>query len=157
MLYSFFRFTLLFVLAIGPWMNSAASAQPSAAQFLQWLTYYTNSDIRADYNYDNMVTPADFSAFLINYDNPPQPPQPSDGWTELNPSSNSVVIYGPAELSRELSSIIRQLDIRRAQVLVEAVIAEVSYDRAKELGVPFDEAERWSKTWLSLQTISRWI
>ncbi|MFN3579293.1 MAG: secretin N-terminal domain-containing protein [Pseudomonas sp.] len=50
-------------------------------------------------------------------------------------STNSVVIHGPAELSREMSSIIRQLDIRRAQVLVEAVIAEVSYERAKELGV----------------------
>ncbi|MEL0168106.1 MAG: type II secretion system secretin GspD [Pseudomonadaceae bacterium] len=54
---------------------------------------------------------------------------------EAHESTNSVVIYGPAELSRELSAIIRQLDIRRAQVLVEAVIAEVSYDRAKELGV----------------------
>lgn len=54
---------------------------------------------------------------------------------EAHESTNAVVIYGPAELSRELSFIIRQLDIRRAQVLVEAVIAEVSYDRAKELGV----------------------
>lgn len=54
---------------------------------------------------------------------------------EAHESTNSVVIYGPAELSREMASIIRQLDIRRAQVLVEAVIAEVSYDRAKELGV----------------------
>ncbi|HCA23516.1 MAG TPA: hypothetical protein DEP32_05050, partial [Pseudomonas sp.] len=34
---------------------------------------------------------------------------------EAHESTNSVVIYGPAELSRELSSIIRQLDIRRAQ------------------------------------------
>lgn len=93
MLYSFFRFSLLFVLAVGPWMNSAASAQPTAAQFLQWLTHYTNNDIRADYNYDNIVSPADFSAFIINYDNPPQPPQPSDGWTDLNPGANSRVIY----------------------------------------------------------------
>src|SRR5690606_11500103 len=54
---------------------------------------------------------------------------------QAHDSTNSVVIYGPAELTREMSQIIRQLDIRRAQVLVEAVIAEVSYDRAKELGV----------------------
>ncbi|MEZ2744521.1 type II secretion system secretin GspD [Halopseudomonas bauzanensis] len=54
---------------------------------------------------------------------------------QAHESTNSVVIYGPAELTREMSQIIRQLDIRRAQVLVEAVIAEVSYDRAKELGV----------------------
>ncbi|WP_092389782.1 type II secretion system secretin GspD [Halopseudomonas salegens] len=54
---------------------------------------------------------------------------------QAHESTNSVVIFGPAEISRELSGIIRQLDIRRAQVLVEAVIAEVSYDRARELGV----------------------
>lgn len=61
--------------------------------------------------------------------------QQSNIRVEAHESTNSVVIYGPAELSREMASIIRQLDIRRAQVLVEAVIAEVSYDRAKELGV----------------------
>tara|TARA_R110000796_G_scaffold66440_2_gene152777 strand:- start:2724 stop:4775 length:2052 start_codon:yes stop_codon:yes gene_type:complete len=54
---------------------------------------------------------------------------------QAHESTNSVVIFGPAELSRDMASIISQLDIRRAQVLVEAVIAEVSYDRAKELGV----------------------
>ncbi|MFO7704309.1 MAG: type II secretion system secretin GspD, partial [Halopseudomonas sp.] len=54
---------------------------------------------------------------------------------QAHESTNSVVIFGPAELSRDMASIIGQLDIRRAQVLVEAVIAEVSYDRAKELGV----------------------
>ncbi|WP_150300455.1 type II secretion system secretin GspD [Pseudomonas profundi] len=54
---------------------------------------------------------------------------------QAHESTNSVVIFGPAELTRDLSGIITQLDIRRAQVLVEAVIAEVSYDRAKELGV----------------------
>ena len=54
---------------------------------------------------------------------------------QAHESTNSVVVHGPAELSREMSQIIRQLDIRRAQVLVEAVIAEVSSDRARELGV----------------------
>ena len=33
--------------------------------------------------------------------------------------------------------MIRQLDIRRAQVLVEAVIAEVSTDVSRELGVQY--------------------
>lgn len=36
---------------------------------------------------------------------------------------------------RTLRSVISQLDIRRAQVLVEAIVAEVSYNRAAELGV----------------------
>ena len=54
---------------------------------------------------------------------------------EAHESTNAVVVHGPAELAREMAGIIAKLDIRRAQVLVEAVIAEVSYDRAKELGV----------------------
>ncbi|MDP0995270.1 hypothetical protein Q6250_28430, partial [Klebsiella pneumoniae] len=34
-----------------------------------------------------------------------------------------------------IQSVIRQLDIRRAQVLVEAIIAEVAVDTSRELGV----------------------
>ena len=37
----------------------------------------------------------------------------------------------------ELESVIDQLDIRRAQVLVEAIIVELSDSLAKDLGVQF--------------------
>jgi general secretion pathway protein D len=49
--------------------------------------------------------------------------------------NNALVITAPPDILRDLRSVIRQLDIRRAQVLVEAVIAEVSTDRSRELGV----------------------
>ena len=61
--------------------------------------------------------------------------QDSNVRIEAHESTNAVVVHGPAEMAREMAAIIAKLDIRRAQVLVEAVIAEVSYDRAKELGV----------------------
>ncbi len=54
---------------------------------------------------------------------------------ESHESTNAVVTSGPAERLRDFDDIIDQLDIRRAQVLVEAVIAEVSSDRVEELGV----------------------
>jgi general secretion pathway protein D len=54
-------------------------------------------------------------------------------WAE--PATNALVITAPPEAMRTLRSVISQLDIRRAQVLVEAIIAEVSYDRAASLGV----------------------
>jgi general secretion pathway protein D len=54
-------------------------------------------------------------------------------WAE--PATNALVVTAPPEAMRVLKSVISQLDIRRAQVLVEAVIAEVSYNRAAELGV----------------------
>ncbi len=52
-----------------------------------------------------------------------------------HPETNSVVIAGSPAVFRELRSLIDQLDIRRAQVLVEAVIAEVSADTGRDLGI----------------------
>lgn len=49
--------------------------------------------------------------------------------------TNALVISADPAVFRELQSVIRQLDIRRAQVMIEGVIAEVSNDRANELGV----------------------
>jgi general secretion pathway protein D len=52
-----------------------------------------------------------------------------------DPGTNALVMTAPAEVMRSLRMVIDKLDIRRAQVLVEAIIAEVSYNRAAELGV----------------------
>jgi general secretion pathway protein D len=72
---------------------------------------------------------------------PGQPGQPATAvgpenviiWAD--PGTNALVITAPAEVMRSLRMVIDKLDIRRAQVLVEAIIAEVSYNRAAELGV----------------------
>lgn len=49
--------------------------------------------------------------------------------------TNSVVVVAPPAIFREIRSIIDQLDIRRAQVLVEAIIAEVAADTGQDLGI----------------------
>jgi general secretion pathway protein D len=49
--------------------------------------------------------------------------------------TNSLIITAPPALIRELRNVIRQLDIRRAQVLIEAIVAEVNDSTARELGV----------------------
>ena len=54
---------------------------------------------------------------------------------EADDNVNALIIHAPPKRMAALKSIIKQLDIRRAQVLVEGVIAEVSYDRSIELGV----------------------
>jgi general secretion pathway protein D len=51
------------------------------------------------------------------------------------PGTNSLVITAPPKTMRALRTVIEQLDIRRAQVLVEAIIAEVSESKTRELGV----------------------
>ncbi len=54
---------------------------------------------------------------------------------QADESTNALVITAPPELIRSLRSVIAQLDVRRAQVLVEAVIAEISAEKTAELGV----------------------
>ncbi len=54
---------------------------------------------------------------------------------QADPAANALVITAPPDVFRSLQSVIKRLDIRRAQVLVEAVIAEVSFDKTRELGV----------------------
>ena len=52
-------------------------------------------------------------------------------------SSNSLVISASGEVQDELEQLIRRLDVRRPQVLVEAIIVEISDTAAKELGIEF--------------------
>ncbi len=54
---------------------------------------------------------------------------------EYEEGTNAVVMVGPDSELSAYRSIVEQLDIRRAQVVVEAIIAEVSDTRAQELGV----------------------
>ena len=62
---------------------------------------------------------------------------------QADENSNALVITAPPSIFRSLEAVIRQLDIRRAQVLVEAVIAEISSQRTSELGIQwiFDGSE----------------
>ncbi len=54
---------------------------------------------------------------------------------QADESTNSLVISAPPDLMLSLESVIRQLDIRRQQILVDAIIAEVTLSKARQLGV----------------------
>jgi general secretion pathway protein D len=54
-------------------------------------------------------------------------------WAE--PETNALVITAPSKTMNSLMAVIDKLDIRRAQVIVEAIIVEVSADKSAELGV----------------------
>src|SRR3546814_9719430 len=56
---------------------------------------------------------------------------------QADPSTNTLIISAPPPLYRSLREIIDQLDQRRAQVLVESLIVEVSSDKAAEFGIPW--------------------
>ncbi len=49
-------------------------------------------------------------------------------------TSNSIILSGPAHIQKDILKVVYQLDRRRGQVLVEAIIAEVSNDLSSKLG-----------------------
>lgn len=61
-------------------------------------------------------------------------PAPTVGYES---GSNAIVISANGETQQAIETIIRRIDVRRPQVLVEAIIVEISNTAAKELGVQF--------------------
>ncbi|MGI9306374.1 MAG: type II secretion system secretin GspD, partial [Gammaproteobacteria bacterium] len=56
---------------------------------------------------------------------------------QADEDTNALIITAPPDEMRSVLAVIEQLDIRRAQVLVEAIIAELSENNSSELGVNF--------------------
>ena len=54
---------------------------------------------------------------------------------EASESTNALVVNAPPDRMADVLEVVRKLDIRRAQVLVEAIIAEVDAKVVRDLGV----------------------
>ena len=54
---------------------------------------------------------------------------------QADEETNALIITADTNTIKNLKAVIRQLDIRRAQVLIEAIIAEITTNNNKELGV----------------------
>jgi len=57
------------------------------------------------------------------------------GQVQADAATNSLIITAPEPQYRQLRAVIDKLDSRRAQVLVESLIAEVSSDKAAQFGI----------------------
>lgn len=77
------------------------------------------------------------------------------------PGTNAVIIAANPDAQRQLGEVIRQLDTRREQVLVEAIIVEIGDAAARQLGVqlllagkdaPF-AATNWSNAQPNILTV----
>jgi len=60
---------------------------------------------------------------------------PGEIMVQADEYTNSLIITAPPPTFNDLRQVIRKLDMRRAQVLVEAIIADVNVGTADELGV----------------------
>jgi general secretion pathway protein D len=61
-------------------------------------------------------------------------------WAE--PQTNALVVTAPPKVMRSVMSIVDRLDIRRAQVLVEAILVEMSIDKSMDLGINWVVGDR---------------
>ncbi len=77
---------------------------------------------------------------------PAPPPMPQGAvdrsigiWAE--PETNALVVTAPPKIMRSVMAIVDRLDIRRAQVLVEAILVEMSADKSMDLGINWAVAD----------------
>ena len=67
--------------------------------------------------------------------------QPSTGGQiQADPTTNSLIITAPEPQYRQLRAVIDKLDGRRAQVLIESLIVEVSANKVAEFGIQWQTA-----------------
>lgn len=109
----------------------AGSAQPNTS------TGTTNTH----YNAGNSSTQSSGLGGNVTPLNLGQAQMPSvGGLVQADPNTNSLLITAPAPLFRQLRAVIDRLDSRRAQVLLESVIVEVSDNKLAEFGVQWQAA-----------------
>ena len=65
---------------------------------------------------------------------------PQGGSVYADVAMNALVINAPPPVFRQLKAVINKLDVRRAEVYVEALIVEVSATKAAQLGVQWESA-----------------
>jgi general secretion pathway protein D len=61
----------------------------------------------------------------------------SDLAVQPAPELNAIVVRGSAAAIASIEPLIQQLDVRRPQVMIEAIIVEITGDQAEQLGVQF--------------------
>ncbi|MES2834705.1 MAG: type II secretion system secretin GspD [Pseudomonadota bacterium] len=89
------------------------------------------------------VTAASAVAASVDGAAPPTPPAPVAGQrasVTRFPGANALVIQASPETQRMLADVIARLDTRRQQVLVEAIVVELSDEAVHQLGVQWAAA-----------------
>ena len=68
---------------------------------------------------------------------------------QADAATNSLLITAPDHVFNMLRSVIDKLDMRRAQLYIEALIAEVSTDKASEFGIQWQDLEAFNDSTLN--------
>src|SRR5450759_1073597 len=77
---------------------------------------------------------------------PAQTGSSTPGIIQADAATNSIIITAPDAIYNNLRAALEKLDVRRAQVYVEALIAEVTADKAAEFGIQWQDLTGAGKT-----------
>ena len=72
--------------------------------------------------------------------------QQTSGIIQADAATNSIIIIAPDAIYNSLRAALDKLDVRRAQVYVEALIVELTADRAAEFGVQWQSLGAFGET-----------
>ena len=86
-----------------------------------------------------MATPAATPGSTVGGTNTPTG-SATGGQIQADTATNSLIITAPEPQYRQLRAVIDMLDQRRAQVMVESLIAEVNADKAAQMGIQWQTA-----------------
>ena len=70
----------------------------------------------------------------------------SPGIIQADAATNSIIINAPDAIYNNLRAALDKLDVRRAQVYVEALIAEITADKAAEFGIQWQDLSGIGRT-----------
>lgn len=73
-------------------------------------------------------------------------PASNGGYIQADPMTNSIIITAPDPIYNNLRNVVEKLDRRRAQVYVEALITEVSTEKAAEIGIQWQAGKTSGST-----------
>ena len=82
----------------------------------------------------------DSAAFLGDKNGNGEDSNPAGGMIQADAPTNSLIITAPDAVYRNLRAVIDQLDARRAQVYIEALIVELNSDTNANLGIQWQVA-----------------
>lgn len=107
--------------------------------------------LRAIYSGNSATAPTQAS---VSTSAPPlgQAPAPAQasastpGIIQADAATNSIIITAPDAIYNNLRAAVEKLDVRRAQVYVEALIAEVTADKAAEFGIQWQNLSGLGKS-----------
>jgi len=77
-----------------------------------------------------------------------------NGMIQADPATNSLLITASDQVFNMLRGVIDKLDARRAQLYIEALIAEVSTDKASEFGIQWQDLEAFKDSTLNAGNVN---